>query len=162
MSHDAQFSSFGLPFSLSIHRRRPTLEEIVRQDGRYPLAAYHFVFEALDYGANLYGKERDSPCEEGRHVTGQQLLEGVRRYALEQFGYMARVVFSELNIHCTADFGRIVFFLVAHGLMGKTDRDCMDDFVDQYDFEQVFERDFVFDADDADLSITTPYFATSA
>ena len=162
MSHDSHLSHWGGPKPRQ-PKAKPSLEEMVRADGRYPLGAYLFVFEALDRTMELYVKDRDCEREEGRHVTGQQLLEGVRRHALDQFGCMAKVVFHQLNIHATVDFGHIVFFLVDHGLMGKTERDAIDDFENQYDFDQAFEKDFVFAMDpDVDLSEFSPYYRTRA
>ena len=155
MSEHAQFDHS----TAKLHLGRRTLEEIVRDDGSFPLNAYLLVFQALDYTGKLYGKKRLSTDEAERHVTGPQLLEGVRRMAVEEYGYLAKTVFEQLNVLTTADVGRIVFFLVEHGLMGKTDRDRMEDFVDQYDFGRAFEEDFTFAAEgEVDLSMPSPYF----
>ncbi len=152
----------GLPFNMAIPLGRPTLEDIVRQDGRFPLQAYVLLFEGLDYTVEMLGKDRRSPDETKRHVTGQELCEGLRQYALERFGFMAKVVLNELRITSTKDFGRIVFFLVAHGLMGKTDEDTIEDFEDQYDFDEAFDRGFEFQVDeDISLAMPTPYFAAA-
>lgn len=160
MSKDAHYSPSGIPKKRASRHSRRTLEDIVKAEGDFPLAAYLLVFEALDYTAKLYGKNRSRDAPEGeRHVTGQQLVEGIRRYALEKFGYIAKVVLNQFSITTTRDFGRIVFFLVDHDLMGKTDQDSIDDFVAQYDFDKAFDADFVFAADsDLDLSEPTPYF----
>ena len=160
MTQNAHYSPSGVPNKPTAKERRQTLEELVRTEGAFPLAAYILVFEALDYTAKLYGKSRSREAPDAeRHVTGQQLVEGIRRYALDKFGYMAKVVFSQFGVKSTEDFGRIVFFLVDHGLMGKTDEDSIDDFVAQYDFEQAFEAGFVFSpGPDLDLSQPTPYF----
>jgi len=159
MGHDASLNPSGVPNAPKPGAQRCSLEDLVRGEGSYPLAAHLFVFEALDYTAKLYSRNRDSEQEDERHVTGQQLLEGARQLALEQFGYMAKAVFDGWGIRETADVGRIVFFLVDHGLMGKTDRDHMADFAEQYDFRKAFDEGFEFRVEPGmDLSQPTPYF----
>jgi len=98
------------------------LKEIIKKDPRYSLQAYQFVFEALDYTTNMLGKNQHKTTDQDRHVTGRQLLEGIRQYASRQFGFMALTVFEEWGINQDADFGNIVFNLVENGLMGKTKR----------------------------------------
>ena len=61
--------------------------------------------------------------DESQHVTGQELLEGIRRYALEQFGLMTTWVFQHWGIDTTEDWGRMVFELIDRGEMYKTEHD---------------------------------------
>ena len=103
----------------------------------YELEAYQFVLEALEYTLES--------CSEVRHVTGQELLAGIRSYAKVQFGPMAKHVFNEWGVHATRDFGKIVFLLVERGLLRKTDDDRLEDFADVYDFQTVFEREYYAD-----------------
>ena len=77
-----------------------------------------------------------------RHVTGQQLCEAIRRYALDQYGYMARPVLSSWGINAPGDFGEIVYNLINSGLMKKSSGDRREDFNDVYDFEEAFQRTF--------------------
>ena len=121
------------------------LKEIIKKDPRYLLQAYQFVFEALDYTTNMLGKNQHKTTDHDRHVTGRQLLEGVRQYASKQFGFMALTVFEEWGINQDADFGNIVFNLVENGLMGKTETDSRDDFKNIYDLKKVFDEEFKFD-----------------
>ena len=121
-----------------------TIEQVALQDGRYAAQAYYFVFEALRYTQRMLGKNPASPSEQERHVAGQQLLEGIRRLAIEQFGYMARILFEQWGVRQTADFGEIVFRLVGSGLMGKTQNDSLDDFKGGYDFREAFDKEFKF------------------
>ncbi|HVP39708.1 MAG TPA: Minf_1886 family protein [Candidatus Saccharimonadales bacterium] len=115
-----------------------TVESIVERDPRYRPEAYSFVMLALGFTvASL-----DAP----RHVTGQELLEGIRRYALQEFGPMAKTVFEHWGIQRTADFGRVVFNLIEAGLLGKTETDRPEDFEGGYDFEAAFVRDYPWDA----------------
>ncbi|MBM4050650.1 MAG: hypothetical protein FJ279_36600 [Planctomycetes bacterium] len=121
---------------------RTRLEDVVKKDGRYSIEAYRFIYEALDHTVKLYGKKPRSEREEERHVTGRQLLDGFRRLALEQFGFMAWTVLDQWGIRETAAVGEIVFNLVEHGLMGKTDSDSKDDFKNVYDFKAAFDDGF--------------------
>jgi len=118
--------------------RRPDdlLRDLVARDPRYRPDAYRFVFEALDY--TLKAQDRKSG-----HVSGRELLEGIRDFALDQFGGLAGLVFDQWGVRCTADFGEIVFNLVETGLMGKTETDSREDFRDVYAFHDVFRVDAV-------------------
>jgi len=76
------------------------------------------------------------------HLTGQQLCEAIRRYALEQYGYMAKIVLNNWGLHTTGDFGEVVYNLIRIGLMKKSESDIRDDFNDVYDFEDAFQQQF--------------------
>ncbi len=116
-----------------------TLALILAKDPRYHSDAYLFVKDALDYTQKLVAKpSRD----EVRHVSGQELLEGIRSYALTQFGPMAATVFEEWGIRRCEDFGEIVFNMVEIGLLGKTDQDSRADFQNNYDFDAAFRQPF--------------------
>ena len=71
-----------------------------------------------------------------RHVSGQQLCEGLRLLALESWGSLAQAVLASWNIRTTRDFGEMVFLLIRLGLMGKQDSDRIEDFGNVYDFNQ--------------------------
>jgi uncharacterized repeat protein (TIGR04138 family) len=120
------------------------LLSITRRDPRYSLQAYYFVFEALDFTVQKLGKDPSSPREKERHVTGKQLLEGVKIFALEQYGYMARLVLETWGIKRGEDIGEIVFNLVENDLMGKTSSDTKEDFKGGYDFSTAFDTNFKF------------------
>ena len=123
-----------------------TLEAILAKDSRYHRDAYLFVRDALDHTRKLVDKQ----IQEGRvrvavgqHVTGQELLAGVREHALAQFGPMVITVFEEWGIRNCQDFGEIVFNMVEIKLLAKTDRDTRNDFKDGYDFEEAFRKPFL-------------------
>ena len=160
----------------------PAIARLLEEDRRYPLEAYIFVFEALNYAQNVL--RMGSPCpsepiappepsaplappepaatedqeddfritdmvekdltKEERHVTGQELCEAVRRFALEQYGYMARTVLANWGIHATADVGELVFNLIRIRQMRKTPHDRREDFHEVYDFQTAFQEDFRF------------------
>jgi uncharacterized repeat protein (TIGR04138 family) len=111
------------------------LRRLVGIDSGYDLEAYIFVQEALDF--LLRG------MEERRHVNGRELLEGLRRYALEEYGPLARIVLESWGVRRCEDFGRIVFHMVDKGIMRKTDQDSMEDFNGGYEFSQAFDQPFI-------------------
>lgn len=111
------------------------LREIVAGDPRYPLGAYEFVFRALDFTMEDLDR-RSRPDEESRHISGAELLNGIRCYAIEQFGYLARFVFARWGVTTTDDFGEIVFNLVEHDLLKKRPEDTRRDFHDVFDFAE--------------------------
>lgn len=128
------------------------LERIVRVDPRYDREAYRFVRDALDFTQQLLINQRDrsarghrkAPAKNSpRHVSGAQLLDGIREYALQTFGPMAIMVFSEWGVRATRDFGEIVFNMVDARLLNKRAEDCREDFQDKYDFKEVFEQPFL-------------------
>lgn len=116
------------------------LNQIVVKDPRYHRDAYHFVKDALDHTQKLVNKSSSGKL---RHVTGQELLQGIRDYALSEFGPMVLVVFEEWGIRNCRDFGEIVFNMVEHKLLAKTDQDSREDFTDGYDFDEAFRKPFL-------------------
>ena len=122
----------------------PNVEEILTQilskDSRYNREAYVFLREALDHTQKAIAKAHKG---EGRHVSGQELLEGIRQYAINLFGPMTLTVLEEWGIRRCEDFGEIVFNLVEHGLLSKTDEDSRADFQNGYDFDTAFRKPFL-------------------
>jgi uncharacterized repeat protein (TIGR04138 family) len=118
-----------------------SLQEVVEEVGLYPMEAFEFVQQGLSFTVNkMHGEVRDP--NKNRHVTGQDLCEGLRELALENWGLLARTVLGRWNIRKTLDFGRIVFALVDNGYMQKTEDDGIEDFKDVYDFRTAFESDY--------------------
>ena len=113
---------------------------ICQKDSRYQPEAYAFLVEALD--ATVKAVRKDDP-DHGKHVTGGELLEGIRTHALAEFGPMTHIVFSEWGVHTTLDFGHIVFNLIEAGRLGKTETDSVEDFRDVFSFEEAFLKPFV-------------------
>jgi uncharacterized repeat protein (TIGR04138 family) len=124
--------------------REKSLQEIVDEVNRYPIEAFLFLQQALGYAVNLVHAELSEvpDANVSRHITGQQLCEGLRAYALAQWGMLARVVLARWGITSTLDFGRIVFALVDAGHMAKTDTDTIEDFRDVYDFQTAFDSSY--------------------
>ncbi|MFM1768712.1 MAG: hypothetical protein RJA22_1241 [Verrucomicrobiota bacterium] len=121
-----------------------SLESILAKDPRYPREAYLFLREALDHTTkHVVRQGREGARKENRHVSGQELLEGIRLFALEQFGPMTLTVLHEWGIRRCEDFGEIVFNMVEANLLGKTEKDSRDDFKGGYDFEEAFRDPFL-------------------
>lgn len=127
--------------------------ELLKRDTRYKLDAYQFVFDALHFAQTRLELGRPHAPEEfadlddledqiEHHVSGQELCEAIRQYALEQYGLVAACVLAEWGVRSTADFGEIVFNLIDIKKMKKTEHDRREDFNDVYDFEDAFRRGF--------------------
>lgn len=114
------------------------LERIRAKDSRYDRDAYEFVREALDHTRQMVHKERP-----GQHVSGQELLDGIRDLAVKKFGPMAITVFEEWGIRRCPDFGEIVFNMIEAELLAKEKRDSRADFEGGYDFEEAFRKPFL-------------------
>ena len=125
------------------HPPKP-MEEVIRADGRYPPAAYGFLYEGLARAVkDARGDEPGKPAQ--RHVSGSQLCLALRDTAIERWGQLARTVLAKWNIHSTMDFGNMVFVLVEAHFMWATEEDDIEDFHDVYDFAEAFGADGEFE-----------------
>lgn len=115
--------------------------EVVEEVGLYPVQAYEFIQQGLGYTVNKIHGDAKDPTK-SRHVSGRDLCEGLREFALLRWGLLAGTVLMRWNVRKTVDFGRIVFALVDGGLMQKTDEDTIDDFRDVFDFKSAFESEY--------------------
>lgn len=116
-------------------------ERAVRNDARYPMEAYEFLQRGLEFTATKTHGECGSDAEnQNRHVSGQQLCEGLRVLAIRSWGPLARLVLERWQIRSTRDFGEMVFMLIRLQLMGRQESDTIEDFDHVYDFEQAFGR----------------------
>jgi len=116
------------------------LAKIAVKDPRYQPEAYLFVREALDHTQKTIAKDARGRI---RHVTGQELLTGIRQFALQQFGPMTKMVLEEWGVRCCSDFGEIVFNMIEVGWLARTDKDSRADFLDGYDFDEAFRKPFL-------------------
>ena len=116
------------------------LEQVVAADPRFDREAYLFLQDALDFTMKSRKKQK---TELSRHVTGQELLEGVRAFALREYGPMVLTVFETWGIRQCDDFGEMVFNLIRIGIFGKTDTDEIEDFRNGYDFVEAFEKPYL-------------------
>ena len=128
------------------------LAELLRRDKRYHLDAYVFVFDALRYAHEQLGMGCspgsiedtvvDRPTDDERHISGQQLCEAIRLYAVKQYGGLAKSVLNHWGVQSTGDFGEIVFNLITIGQMRKTDSDRREDFDEVFNFDEAFRDTF--------------------
>jgi len=107
------------------------VDEVVKKDPRYKPQSYAFVMGALDYTLRK--------LEKPRHITGRELLQGIKELAKEEFGPTAKLVLEHWGIKNTENFGNIVFNLVEAGIMSKTEEDKIEDFKEVFDFTEEFE-----------------------
>lgn len=115
-----------------------SMEEVIRQDGRYSPEAYRFLQEGLAMATEAtYGEEGSSLGQ--RHVTGQQICCALRDLAIEKWGMLAKAVLGRWNIHATIDFGNMVYLLIEHKFMKKSESDSIEDFRDVYDLDEALE-----------------------
>jgi len=115
------------------------LDSIVASDPRYQRDAYVFLRDALDFTTKQQKKVRGATV---RHVSGPELLGGVRQYALKEFGPLVMTVFDSWGIHSCEDIGNMVFNLIDAGIFGKTEEDSIEDFKNVYDFDEAFVKPF--------------------
>jgi len=115
------------------------LESVVGSDPRYQRDGYIFLRDALDFTTKQHKKVKGVSV---RHVSGPELLDGVRQYALKEFGPMVMTVFDSWGIHSCEDIGHMVFNLIGAGVFGKTDNDSIEDFKNVYDFQEAFVQPF--------------------
>lgn len=115
------------------------LESVVANDPRYQRDGYIFLRDALDFTTKQQKKVKGVTV---RHVTGPELLDGVRQYALKEFGPMVMTVFDSWGIRSCEDIGHMVFNLIAAGVFGKTEEDSIEHFKNVYDFGEAFVTPF--------------------
>jgi uncharacterized repeat protein (TIGR04138 family) len=136
-----------------MHEFAARIVATARRDGRYAPQAFFFILEALEYAHKVLqmgrpqssesaptpqeGKKRDE-----RHVTGQELCEAIRLYALDQFGLMAKTVLNQWGLAATSDFGEIVFAMIEAQQMKKTEQDRREDFDNVFDFDSGLTQGF--------------------
>jgi uncharacterized repeat protein (TIGR04138 family) len=118
------------------------VERILAKDSRYTREAYLFVREGLDFAQKPVQKEKGT-AEAVHHISGRELLGGLRGYALDQYGPMAITLLEEWGIRRCEDFGEIVFNMVDFGLLSKTETDSREDFKGAYDFAEAFRKPFL-------------------
>jgi len=134
---------------------RDDLAGVLASDPRYPIQAYAFVFEALEFTKTVKKRSpsrsnarRLKPSAHAHHVNGRELCEGARRLALRDYGLMAMGVLNLWGIHSTSDIGEIVYNLIASGDLEKTPSDSRADFDNVFDFETALRRNYVLALDE--------------
>ena len=116
------------------------ITQLAAGDRRYGEEAYHFVFRALDFVVERQVDGGGEPFSADQHISAQALLEGLREYALELYGPLARLVLERWGVRRTEDFGEIVFGLVDGRLLNKQETDRRADFRNGFNFREAFDR----------------------
>jgi uncharacterized repeat protein (TIGR04138 family) len=117
------------------------VRNICAKDKRYKPDAYFFIQEGFNFAARMFKKRARKG--HSRHLTAHQFLEGLRIFALEEFGPMARRVLKEWGLNTTQDIGEVVFNLIEAGSMKKAETDSKEDFINVYDFDEAFVKPFL-------------------
>jgi uncharacterized repeat protein (TIGR04138 family) len=112
--------------------RLQAIDAILERDTRYRVEAYLFLLEALSF--TVERTEREG------HVTAAELMQGIRDFALDQYGGLAKTVFNHWGLTAGSQFGDVVFNLIDAGLLGKRPEDKREDF-DRASFD--FDRELV-------------------
>ncbi|RFC44421.1 MAG: hypothetical protein DVB28_001070 [Verrucomicrobia bacterium] len=116
-----------------------TIDLIIAEDPRFDRDAYFFIKDALEFTVEQTKKTRERGTN---HVSGRQLLEGIREYALKYFGPMVPTVFETWGITACEHFGEMVYLLIQKGIFGKSEQDSLGDFKGVYTFHEAFVAPF--------------------
>jgi uncharacterized repeat protein (TIGR04138 family) len=116
-----------------------SVNQIVADDPRFRPEAYFFMRDALEYTKRSLSRSKTDQ----KHVSGKELLEGIRAFSLETYGPMTITVLEEWGIHSCGDFGEIVFNMIEYNLLAKSDTDTRADFHDGYAFADAFRKPFL-------------------
>lgn len=101
------------------------VENILEKDTRYAREAYTFVSEAVTFTADKLGKSVNGSS---RHVTGEELVQGVCDRALQEFGFLAADVLEYWGVTSGPDVGWIVYNLIDCGMLSASEEDQQSDF----------------------------------
>jgi len=118
------------------------VELICKEDNRFDRKAYTFVRQALDSTVKELKKRQPERTQKSQHVSGAELLNGIRVYALDQYGPLAMTVLNRWGVTRCSDFGDIVFNLIEYNVFSKTDSDRREDFGEIYSFDEAFVKPF--------------------
>ena len=113
---------------------------ILQREKRFEPHAYFFLKDALDFTLKRIAENNGGRT---RHVTGQELLEGFRDLALDQFGPMASTLMREWGLRACQDVGDMVFHLIDEQVFGKQESDRREDFSGNFDFEESLVAPFL-------------------
>ncbi|MSU33283.1 MAG: hypothetical protein EXS25_11655 [Pedosphaera sp.] len=118
--------------------KKDLLSSLLANDSRYTRDSYEFLREALEFTQRQIKRSPNA----ARHVSGQELLDGIREFALKQYGPMTQLVLQEWGIYRCEDFGEIVFNMIDYQILKKTSNDSREDFKGGYEFNEAFKKPF--------------------
>jgi uncharacterized repeat protein (TIGR04138 family) len=116
------------------------VDRIIAEDPRFHRDVYAFVRDALDFTVKHQKKNKEGVSH---HVTPTQLLDGIRLFAIKEYGPMVSTVFGYWNVQSCEDLGHIVFNMIRKKILGKNDTDTLDQFRQGYDFHEAFVAPFL-------------------
>jgi len=117
-----------------------SIAAILKRDQRYDVHAYFFLKDALDF--TLKKISEDDPGS-SRHVSGEELLEGFKDCALNQFGPMAATLMEEWGVKECRDVGNMVFRLIEEQIFGKQESDKPEDFEGLFNLDRALRDPFL-------------------
>ena len=118
---------------------RQIVNDITLKDRRFKEDAYYFLNEAVIFSAEYFSKP-DFGAD--RHLSGPELLDGIREFTLSEFGPMSMTVLKNWGIHTTLDIGHVIFNLIDAGVLSASPQDRLGDFDAVYDFHDAFIEPF--------------------
>ena len=121
------------------------LDRIIAKDARFDREAYVFLRQGLTFcqKSALKSPRHATPLRPPEsHVSVADLLDGLRGYALEEYGPMAKTVLNAWGVENCEHFGEIVFNMVECRLLSITEKDTREEFQKGYDFDTAFCEPF--------------------
>ena len=119
------------------------VELICKEDPRYDRKAYTFLRQGLDHTVKELKRKEAAKAGKSQHVSGAELLDGLRGFALDQYGPLAKTVLNSWGIKRCGDFGEMVFNLIEYNVFSKTENDRREDFIELYSFDEAFVKPFL-------------------
>ena len=119
------------------------VELICKEDPRYDRKAYTFLRQALDHTVKELKKKEAAKAGRSQHVSGAELLLGLRSFALDQYGPLSKTVLNSWGVTRCGDFGEMVFNLIEYNVFSKTENDRREDFTELYSFDDAFIKPFL-------------------
>ena len=105
-----------------------SFEDVVARDSRYNARAYALLTDVVHY---LSG-------EDGKHCSGEDIMDEFKERALDQYGPLTYTVLTEWGLACTEDIGEMMFNLVDAHRIGRDENDTADAFANGYSFKEAF------------------------
>jgi uncharacterized repeat protein (TIGR04138 family) len=129
---------------------------ICKEDARFDRRAYNFIREGLDFAVKELKKRDAERSRQSLHVSGAELLLGIRNFALDQYGPLAITVLNSWGISRCGDFGELVFNLIEYNVFSKTNNDRREDFTEVYTFDDAFVKPFLPKTPRRDGAVSSP------
>jgi uncharacterized repeat protein (TIGR04138 family) len=101
------------------------IDTIVRKEKRYNKEAYKFVNAAVNFTV--------TEKKTSGHVAAGELLDGITRFALNEFSVFYVDIFKSWGINDARDIGNIVYALISSKVLGASPEDSIEDFNIDFD-----------------------------